>query len=103
MPPQLESREILSRKDRITKVNGKVGNPPASGFQLGFAKTSTMVQVVDHSERRGPNVEQGGKPLQFMVPGFMKKVAESDDSRSFASEIDGKSRCAATQKAGYGV
>ncbi len=70
--------------------------------RLGW-RDLAVVEVVDDGERRGPNVEHGGNPFQPMVPGFVKKVAQSNDSCSFASEIDRQPRSAAAEEAGYRV
>src|SRR5579863_4716256 len=80
------------------RVKGTIfGNRRFGGQDLA------VVEVVDDGERRGPDVEHRGKALQSMVPGFVKKVAESNNSRSFTSEIHSQPRSAAAEKAGYRV
>ena len=62
-----------------------------------------MVEVVHYRERRSRNVEHGRYSLQLVVPGLVEVIAEPDDSRGFAGEINRQASCAAAEKTGYRV
>ncbi len=102
MPPQLESGGILPRKSLRYQGKCEGSGTIFRNHRFGWQDLA-VVEVVDDGEPRRPNVEHGGNPLQSMVPGFVKKVAESNNSCGFASEIDRQPCGAAAEKAGYRV
>ena len=62
-----------------------------------------MDEVECHSSGRGADVRHGYEAFQFVMPGLVEEVAESDHACRLTSEVHGKHRSTAGEDSSYGV
>jgi hypothetical protein len=51
-----------------------------------------MSDIKGHSHRRRPDVHKGDCAFQFVVPGFVEQVTQSDDADGLPGKVDSQAR-----------
>ena len=70
---------------------------------LGATNTLMMNSIECHSRRRGSDVQNGNRTLEFVMSCLMKQVTDGHDANRLAGEIHSQAGSAAGKHTRHGV